>query len=67
MNYKKRQANTGILDTITADILGRDGFNVAPENNLRVERILLEMVDLILFNRNVSYPNASTKLFTPTA
>ena len=44
MNGKKRQANTGLLDTITADMLGGSGFDIATDNNLRVERILLEMV-----------------------
>jgi hypothetical protein len=43
MNGKKRQANTGLLDTITADILG-GGFDIATDNSLRVERILLKMV-----------------------
>ncbi len=44
MNSKKRQANTGLLDTITADMLGGGGFDIATDNSLRVERILLEMV-----------------------
>ncbi len=44
MNSKKRQANTGLLDTITADMLGGSGFDMAMDNSLRVERILLEMV-----------------------
>ncbi len=44
MNGKKRQANTGLLDTITADMLGGGGFDIATDNSLRVERILLEMV-----------------------
>ncbi|MBA3868045.1 MAG: ParB N-terminal domain-containing protein [Anaerolineae bacterium] len=44
MNGKKRQANTGLLDTITADMLGGSGFDIAIDNSLRVERILLEMV-----------------------
>ncbi len=44
MNGKKRQANTGLLDTITADMLGGSGFDIATDNSLRVERILLEMV-----------------------
>ncbi len=44
MNGKKRQANTGLLDTITADMLGGSDFDVVTDNSLRVERILLEMV-----------------------
>ena len=44
MNGKKRQANTGLLDTITADMLGGSSFDMATDNSLRVERILLEMV-----------------------
>ena len=44
MNGKKRQANTGLLDTITADMLSGGGFDIAMDNSLRVERILLEMV-----------------------
>ncbi len=44
MNGKKRQANTGLLDTITADMLGGGGFDIATDSGLRVERILLEMV-----------------------
>lgn len=44
MNGKKRQANTGLLDTITADMLGGGGFDITMDNGLRVERILLEMV-----------------------
>ncbi len=44
MNGKKRQANMGLLDTITADMLGGSGFDIAADNSLRVERILLEMV-----------------------
>ncbi len=44
MNGKKRQANTGLLDTITADMLGGGSFDIATDNSLRVERILLEMV-----------------------
>lgn len=44
MNGKKRQANTGLLDTITADMLGGGDFDFMPDNALRVERILLEMV-----------------------
>ncbi len=44
MNNKKRQANTGLLDTITADMLGGGGFDIATDNSLRVARILLEMV-----------------------
>lgn len=43
MNGKKRQANTGLLDTITAEMLG-GGFDVIEDHSLRVERILLEMV-----------------------
>lgn len=44
MNGKKRQANTGLLDTITADMLGGGGFDILQDNSLRVERLLLEMV-----------------------
>jgi hypothetical protein len=44
MNDKKRQASTGLLDTITADMLGGGSFDIATDNSLRVERILLEMV-----------------------
>ncbi|MBA3869208.1 MAG: ParB N-terminal domain-containing protein [Anaerolineae bacterium] len=44
MNNKKRQTNTSLLDTITADMLGGSGFDIAADNGLRVERILLEMV-----------------------
>ncbi len=44
MNGKRRQANTSLLDTITADMLGGSGFDIATDNSLRVERILLEMV-----------------------
>ncbi len=44
MNGKKRQANAGLLDTITADMLGGSGFDIATDNSLRVERILLEMM-----------------------
>ncbi len=44
MNGKKRQANTGLLDTITADMLGGGGFDLMQDNSLRVERLLLEMV-----------------------
>ncbi|MBA3870765.1 MAG: ParB N-terminal domain-containing protein [Anaerolineae bacterium] len=44
MNGKKRQANSGLLDTITADMLGGGSFDIATDNSLRVERILLEMV-----------------------
>jgi len=44
MNSKRRQANTGLLDTITADMLGGMDFDVGNDNSLRVERILLEMV-----------------------
>jgi hypothetical protein len=44
MNDKKRQANTGLLDKITADMLGSGGFDIVMDNSLRVERILLEMV-----------------------
>lgn len=44
MNGKKRQANTGLLDTITSDMLGGGGFDLMQDNSLRVERLLLEMV-----------------------
>ncbi|MEP6988959.1 MAG: ParB N-terminal domain-containing protein, partial [Chloroflexota bacterium] len=44
MNGKKRQANTGLLDTITVDMLVGGSFDIATDNNLRVERILSEMV-----------------------
>ncbi|MEP6987910.1 MAG: hypothetical protein ABI970_20075 [Chloroflexota bacterium] len=44
MNSKKRQANTGLLDTITANMLGGGDFDVIQDNSLRVEQILLEMV-----------------------
>lgn len=44
MNGKKRQANTGLLDTITADMLGGGSFDLMQDNSLRVERLLLEMV-----------------------
>ncbi len=44
MNGKKRQANTRLLDTITADMLGGGGFDLMQDNSLRVERLLLEMV-----------------------
>ncbi len=44
MNSKKRQATTGLLDTITSDMLGGGGFDLMQDNSLRVERLLLEMV-----------------------
>lgn len=44
MNSKRRQANTGLLDTITAEMLGGMDFDASIDNTLRVERILLEMV-----------------------
>ncbi len=44
MNSKRRQANTGLLDTITADMLGGMDFDIGSDNSLRVERLLLEMV-----------------------
>ncbi len=44
MNGKKRQVNTGLLDTITADMLDGVGFEMGMDNSLRVERVLLEMV-----------------------
>jgi hypothetical protein len=44
MNGKRREANTSILDTITADMMSGGGFELAVDNGLRVERILLEMV-----------------------
>ena len=44
MPSRKRQVNTSILDTVTADMLGGAEFQLLEEQGLRVERILLEMV-----------------------
>ncbi|MEO1439156.1 MAG: ParB N-terminal domain-containing protein, partial [Chloroflexota bacterium] len=44
MARKKREINTSLLDSVTADMLGGDGVNFLHDDSLRVERILLELV-----------------------
>ena len=41
---RKREVNTSLLDSVTADMLGGMDFQILEEQGLRVERILLEMV-----------------------
>ena len=41
---RKREVNTSLLDSVTADMLGGVDFQILEEQGLRVERILLEMV-----------------------
>ena len=44
MARKKREINTSLLDSVTADMLGGDDMDFFQDNSLRVERILLELV-----------------------
>ena len=44
MARNKREINTSLLDTVTADMLGGGDLNFLQDNSLRVERILLELV-----------------------
>lgn len=41
---KKREINTSMLDSVTADMLGGDDMDFFQDDSLRVERILLELV-----------------------
>ena len=41
---RKREVNTSLLDSVTADMLGGVDFQILEEQGLRVERILPEMV-----------------------
>lgn len=44
MARKKREINTSLLDSVTADMLGSDEVDFFQDDSLRVERILLELV-----------------------
>ncbi len=44
MTRKKREINTSLLDSVTADMLGGDEVDFLHDDSLRVERILLELV-----------------------
>jgi hypothetical protein len=44
MPPKKRQINTGLLESVTADLLGADPLEQWQEAGLRVEKLLLELV-----------------------
>ena len=44
MTTKRRQANTGLLDTVAANMLGGMELDIGIDNSLRVERLLLEML-----------------------
>ena len=44
MARKKREINTSLLDSVTADMLGSDDMDFFQDDSLRVERILLELV-----------------------
>lgn len=44
MARKKREINTSLLDSVTADMLGGDDMDFFQDDSLRVERILLELV-----------------------
>jgi hypothetical protein len=44
MARKKREINTSLLDSVTADMLGDDEVDFLHDDSLRVERILLELV-----------------------
>ncbi len=44
MARKKREINTSLLDSVTADMLGGDAVDFLHDDSLRVERILLELV-----------------------
>ena len=44
MARKKREINTSLLDSVTADMLGGDDVDFLHDDSLRVERILLELV-----------------------
>ena len=44
MTRKKREINTSLLDSVTADMLGGDDMDFFQDDSLRVERILLELV-----------------------
>lgn len=44
MARKKREINTSLLDSVTADMLGGDEVDFLHDDSLRVERILLELV-----------------------
>ena len=44
MARKKREINTSLLDSVTADMLSNDDVDFFQDNSLRVERILLELV-----------------------
>jgi len=44
MARKKREINTSLLDSVTADMLGGDDGEFFQDNSLRVERILLDLV-----------------------
>jgi len=65
MNGRKRQANTSLLETITADMLGGVGIDLGDGNGLRVERILLEMVRPDPYSRIGSCWNAFIKPSMP--
>lgn len=41
---RKREANTGMLASVTAEMLGGADFEIVDDGGVRVERILLEMV-----------------------
>ena len=44
MTRKKREINTSLLNSVTADMLGGDDVDFLHDDSLRVERILLELV-----------------------
>ena len=44
MVRKKREINTSLLDSVTADMLGGGDLDFLQDNSLRVERILLDLV-----------------------
>jgi hypothetical protein len=44
MARKKREINTSLLDSVTADMLGGDEVDFLHDDSLWVERILLELV-----------------------
>ncbi|MAU11844.1 MAG: hypothetical protein CL607_18605 [Anaerolineaceae bacterium] len=44
MVRKKRQINTSLLDSVTADMLGGGDMDFLQDNSLRVEHILLDLV-----------------------
>ena len=44
MTRKKREINTSLLDSVTADMLGGDDTDFFQDDSLRVERILLELI-----------------------